>query len=184
MVIVLMRHGRPVLTPMSRIAPAEMKNWIEQYDLAVVETEGIPVMAIELARSAACVVASTAPRSLSSVRALGRAPTIVDPVFCEAQLPFAQSNFPRLSPNVWAAIFRLLWLCGYSSGSETLRAARKRAQDAAARLVSLAQHGNVLFVGHGIMNRLIANELVALGWVGPKKQKSKYWSSNAYRFNV
>lgn len=34
------------------------------------------------------------------------------------------------------------------------------------------------------MNRLIANELVALGWVGPKKLESKYWSSNAYRFYV
>lgn len=179
-----MRHGRPVLTPMRRVAPAEMKTWIEQYDLAVVDTEGIPVAAVELARSAACVVASTAPRSLSSAQALGRAPTIVDPVFCEAQLPFAQSHFPRLSPHVWAAIFRLLWLCGYSSGSETLRSARKRAHDAAARLAELARQGKVLFVGHGIMNRLIANELAALGWVGPKKQESKYWSSNVFRFNV
>jgi len=182
MKIILMRHGEPVLTQSGRITPAEMEGWIEHYNLAEVEADSVPIAGLQWLDSTTCIVASTAPRALSSVHALGHTASVVDAVFCEAQLPFAVWRFPRLSPFVWAALFRLFWFFGYSRGSESIQVAKARARIAARKLIALAGQGPVLLVGHGIMNRLIAKELIALGWSGPAKQQSKYWSASVYRF--
>jgi broad specificity phosphatase PhoE len=179
--IILMRHGRPILTRTGRIAPIDMQGWIEQYDLSVVQADGIPTASQTLADSAACIAASTAPRALSSLRALGHTPVVTDAIFCEAQLPFALWRFPRLPPAVWAALFRLLWFCGYTRGAASLQATQARAKQAAGKLAVLAEAGPVVLMGHGIMNRLIARELVALGWSRPAKHGSKYWSAGVYR---
>jgi broad specificity phosphatase PhoE len=180
--IILMRHGRPVLNQSGRITPAEMEGWIEHYNLAEVEADGAPNDGLSWLDSTTCIVASTAPRALSSVQALGYAPSVIDAVFCEAQLPFAVWRFPRLSPVVWAAFFRLFWFFGYSRGSESIQVAKVRARIAALKLIALAGQGPVLLVGHGIMNRLIAKELIALGWAGPAKHRNSYWSASVYRF--
>lgn len=180
MKIILMRHGKPVLAQWGRIAPVEMGRWIEQYNFSEVQQHGIPVASRKQANSATVVVASTASRSISSVQALGLTPTIVDATFCEAQLPYALWLFPRLSPVVWAAIFRLAWMFGYSRGSDSIHATRIRAKTAAQKLISLANTETVLLVGHGIMNRLIARELIAIGWIGAAKHESKYWSTSIY----
>ncbi|MGZ8951502.1 MAG: histidine phosphatase family protein [Methylobacter sp.] len=145
-----------------RITPAEMERWIEHYNLSEVEADSAPIAGLQWLDSTTCIVASTAPRALSSVQALGHTASVVDAVFCEAQLPFALWRFPCLSPFVWAT--------------------KTRAKTAARKLVSLAEQGPVLLVGHGIMNRLIAKELIALGWVAPAKHQGKYWSAGVYRF--
>lgn len=180
MKITLMRHGKPVLAQTGWIAPVEMERWIECYNLSEVEVDSVPTTSLHLANSAACIVASSARRALSSVQTLGHTASVVDGVFCEAQLPFALWRFPRLSPFVWAAFFRMLWLFGYSRGADSIRVTQARAQTAAHKLIALAESGPVLLVGHGVMNRLIAKELRALGWSGPTKQGSKYWSASVY----
>jgi broad specificity phosphatase PhoE len=182
MEIILMRHGKPIVDQLARIAPVEMGRWIESYNLSVVETDNVPAASLHLAASPAIVVASTSSRTLSSVQALGRIPVITDPLYCEAELPFTLWRFPRLSPFIWVAFFRLLWFCGYSRGTASLQATQTRARVAAQRLISLAEQGNVLLVGHGIMNRLIGKELIALGWSCLKKQKRSYWSAGIYWF--
>jgi len=182
MKIILMRHGKPVLAQTGRIKPAEMERWIEHYNLSQVKAGSAPFAGLQWIDSATCIVASTTPRALSSVQALGYTASVVDAVFCEAQLPFALWRFPRLSPFVWAAFFRLFWFLGYSRGSESVQATKTRAKTAARKLVALAEQGPVLLVGHGIMNRLIAKELIALGWVAPAKHQGKYWSAGVYRF--
>jgi hypothetical protein len=184
MEIILMRHAKPILSEDGWIAPAEMERWIEHYDLSEVEAEGIPVVSLTLASSAALIVASTASRALSSVQALGHTPLVADTIFCEAPLPFALWRFPRLSPFVWCAFFRLLWFFGYSRGSASLQATQIRAKAAAHKLISLAENGTVLLMGHGIMNHLIAKELIALGWASPSKLKNKYWSASVYRLQT
>jgi len=160
-----------------------MKHWIEHYNLSEVEADGVPITSasLRLANSAVSIVASTAPRALSSVQALGHTVSVADAAFCEAQLPYALWRFPRLSPFVWAAFFRLLWFFGYSRGSDSIQVTKARAKTAAQKLISLAEKGPVLLVGHGIMNHLIAKELVALGWTGPAKRESNYWSASVYR---
>ncbi len=182
MEIILMRHGRPASVDRGHIAPVDMERWIEHYNRSLVETDGVPAASLELAGAAACIVASTASRALSSVEALGHTPAIADAIFCEAQLPFAPWRFPRLSPFVWAAFFRLLWFWGYANGSESLREASTRARAAARKLVALAGEGPVLLMGHGIMNHLIAKELRTAGWSGPTIPKIGYWSAGVYRF--
>lgn len=181
MKITLIRHGEPVLARTGRITPIEMEHWIELYNLAEVKAGSAPIAGLQWLDSATCIASSTAPRALSSVQALGHTASVVDAVFCEAQLPFALWRFPRLSPFVWAAFFRLFWFFGYSRGSESMQATKIRAKTAALKLIALAEQGPVLLVGHGIMNRLIAKELIALGWTGPAKHQSKYWGASVYR---
>jgi len=179
-----MRHGEPVLAQTGRITPFEMARWIEHYNLAEVEAGSAPITSLQWLDDPACIVASTAPRALSSVQALGYTASLVDDLFCEAQLPFALWRFPRLPPFVWAAFFRLFWFFGYSRGSESIQITKERAKTAARKLIALAEQGPVLLVGHGIMNRLIAKELIALGWNGPAKHRNNYWGASVYRLQT
>jgi hypothetical protein len=57
-----------------------------------------------------------------------------------------------------------------------------RASTAARRLQSLASEGPVLLLGHGFMNRMIAKQLVADGWVRQKRNGSQYWSVTVYLY--
>lgn len=179
-----MRHGKPVLHQSGWIAPAEMAYWIEHYNLSKVKTEGAPIASLQLANFAACIVASTAQRAPSSVHALNHTVSITDSVFCEAQLPFELWRFPRLPPSVWVLFFRLLWLLGYSRGADSIRVTKIHAKSAAHKLIALTKNGTVLLVGHGIMNRLIAKELNALGWAGPKKQESHFWGASVHELQT
>lgn len=180
MSIILMRHGRPLLKPSAWIAPAAMGEWIADYERASVAAEP-PVDSLALARTADCLISSTAPRALSSLAAMGLQAHLSDACFGEAGLPFALWRRPRLPPILWAACFRLLWLCGYARGSESLAAARLRASKAAQTLLKFAEQGSVLLLGHGVMNRLIAAELRAAGWSSDKQQRNAYWSASIYR---
>ncbi len=92
-------------------------------------------------------------------------------------------KLPRLSPFTWAFILRVLWLCGYSRNVESASTARIRASTAAKRLQSLASDGPVLLLGHGFMNRMIANQLVADGWARQKRNDSQYWSATVYQYD-
>lgn len=161
------------------VTPAQMEQWIERYNLSEVGPQDIPAKGQLLMRSAKIVVTSTASRAISSARVLGRQPDFMDPLFCEADLPFAVINFPRLPPNVWAAIFRIFWFFGYARNAESMRCTKIRAKAAAKKLVALAEEGSVLLIGHGIMNRLIAKELSAMEWCG-EKPRSGYWGVSTY----
>ncbi|MBV6288372.1 histidine phosphatase family protein [Pseudomonas aegrilactucae] len=179
--IILMRHGQPDLVMAGKLSALDMKRWIEQYDLSEIIDQPAPEVSVALAATARVIVSSTAPRALTSVRALGLQPVLVDAMFCEAQLPHGRWTLPRLSPFTWAFILRVLWLCGFSGKVESARTAKMRANAAAQRLQSLADEGPVLLLGHGIMNRMIAKQLEAAGWVRQQGNGSRYWSATAYR---
>jgi hypothetical protein len=72
----------------------------------------------------------------------------------------------RLSPTLWAAFFRVMWLLGISRNAEPLEVAKHRAFQAARILVAYAKESNgpVLLMGHGVMNRLIAKN--SYRWAG------------------
>ncbi|PSS58699.1 histidine phosphatase family protein [Pseudomonas sp. BBP2017] len=179
--IILMRHGQPDLIMTGNVSALDMKRWIEHYDLSEIKSHPAPKVSVALAASAKVIVSSTAPRALTSVRALGLQPVVVDEVFCEAQLPHGRWTLPRLSPFTWAFILRILWFCGFSGKVESACEARMRASTAAQRLQSLADEGPVLLLGHGIMNRMIANQLEAAGWMRQQRNGNSYWSATAYR---
>jgi len=87
----------------------------------------------------------------------------------------------KLSPKFWAVFFRILWLLGYSRNSETYSEAKNRAVDAAKVLTELAnEYEKVIFVGHGVFNRILAKELRKTGWAGPRNPGSKHWGFGIY----
>lgn len=176
-----MRHGQPLLAPGAPITAARMGEWIGRYNLSRVNAENVPSANVRIANSALTIVTSTSVRAISSVEALGQQPSLSEELFCEAELPYGRWRFLRLPPAAWAGFFRLLWFLGYSNECEALGAARKRAKAAANRLVSLAAKGPVLLVGHGIMNRLIAKELISMGWSGPSNPSNAHWGCGVYR---
>ena len=180
MQITLMRHGKALFHETHWLAPCEMERWIGRYNRSEVEPADIPATSAKAAMAASAMATSTASRALSSVQALGLEATVADAIFCEAQLPFALWRFPNLPPQFWAAFFRLLWVFGYARGSDSIQATKTRAKVAAEQLISLAQKGPVLLVGHGIMNRLIAQELLDSGWANCTKHTSGYWSTSVY----
>jgi broad specificity phosphatase PhoE len=181
--IILMRHGQPNLAVIDKVSALDMERWIEQYNLSEIVNQPAPEASVQLAATAKVIVSSSAPRALTSVRALGLQPLLVDAIFCEAQLPHGRWTLPRLSPFTWAFILRILWLCGFSGTVESARKARIRANTAAQRLQSLASEGPVLLLGHGFMNRMIAKQLEAAGWTRQKSNGNRYWSATAYRMD-
>jgi broad specificity phosphatase PhoE len=107
---------------------------------------------------------------------------VTDARFREAGLPSAFASDVRLRPDIWAAVARSAWFCGWSNGGESFTAARQRAEEAARMLTSRADaQGSVVVVGHGMMNILIARRLRASGWSGPRIPSPRHWSFGVYR---
>ena len=178
-----MRHGQPQLDEVGKLSALDMKDWIEHYNQSEITRQPAPDASLQLAATATVIVSSSAPRALTSVKALGLKPSFVDALFCEAQLPYGHWKLPRLSPFTWAFVLRLLWLCGYSPGVESVATAKGRACAGAQQLQSMASEGTVLLLGHGLMNRMIAKQLAADGWTREKPSGSRYWSAQVYHYD-
>jgi len=187
MEIILARHGRPNFSHRSWITPRQMKDCIQVYNQANVHVSEAPSDALAKARGCGIVVSSTLLRCTQSAQALVHSNQlfVTDVVFCEAELPSGSWNAPRLPFAMLAALFRLAWFLGYSCNAESLLQTKARARRAARRLIELAvQHRSVFFVGHGIINMLIAKELLALGWFGSARPVAKYWRYSVYQSPV
>ncbi len=182
MKIVLLRHGKSGLLPWSWIYAQDLGNWICAYNSAGIRDAFPPPAAVNAARACNVLVTSDLLRSVESGRALGcGAPLLSNGQFREAELPFTSRALLKMPPAVWAITFRFLWSFGFSTNGETILAFQKRAKNAALELISLARsHGSVLLVGHGLINRYIARELLAAGWRGPRRTKIRYWGFTEY----
>jgi len=185
MEIILMRHGKPAYEGSPKVTSHEMANWITEYDISDTGDNMPPESSKRLASSALQIISSPLPRTLSSLRALGCEPDVVDEAFREADLPVFAIPGIRLSPSLWAALFRVMWICGFSRKVESMRIAKRRAKHAANILVRCAKisDGPVLLMGHGVMNRLIARELRSLGLKEHRCQGNGYWNARRYRFH-
>lgn len=179
MTITLMRHGKPDHSLPGRRSALAMVEWCEAYDLAEI-CDLPPERSLRLAAEATVIVTSTLPRAQSSLAKLGRSPSRIDEIYREVALPVMPLAFPALSPQLWLPLLRAMWLFGYAGQVESYAEAKQRAAMAAEQLIQLATEGDVLLVGHGIMNKLIARHLRHLGWLGEKHASSRYWSSAIY----
>lgn len=179
-----MRHGKPTYRGFPKVTSAEMVDWVAQYNLSDTGSDTPPGASKLMASSASQIVSSTLLRAISSLKALGCEPDIIDDVFREAELPLFRIPGFRISPLNWATFFRVMWLCGLSRKVEPLTMAKKRAVKAANILNTCAKNANgpVLLMGHGIMNRLIARELIASGWKEHCHPGKEYWSAGIYKF--
>jgi broad specificity phosphatase PhoE len=96
----------------------------------------------------------------------GNSPDLIDALFCEAELPVVNIPYMRCTPQLWSIIFRLFWLVGVSKNAESVGLFKQRVSLASAKLEQLVQeHETVLLVGHGVLNRFLAKQLLATGWV-------------------
>lgn len=178
-----MRHGKPTFTGARKVACREMPDWIAQYNLSDTGNDSPPESSSVPALKALQVISSPLPRAISSLKALGYEPDLIAEVFREADLPVYFIPGMRLSPLCWASLFRFMWICGMSRKAESFRMAKSRAARAADILVKLAgkHNGPVLLMGHGIMNRLIAKQLISSGWKEQSRSGSGYWSAGIYK---
>lgn len=184
MEIIILRHGKPNIPSLDRISPFAFSEWVNSYNASGLCSLSKPTLAAsEIANKSKVVVCSDLPRSIQSAKALNiKDITLQSSMFNEAGLPTSGLKFPWLSPKTWAVIFRILWLLGYSKNSESFNETKARARQAANKLIELAEiESRVLFVGHGVYNRMIANELKAKGWSGPKSPGTKHWSFGVYK---
>lgn len=181
MKIILMRHGKPALENYHAVAARDMVDWIADYNRSEIGTDAATQEAIAAVRDIGLATTSSAPRALTSLAALGKAPASEDTTFREAALPVVRVPLLRLSPFIWAFVFRLLWLCGVTKDSESYAQAKRRSRQAADKLAALASgRDSVLLLGHGFMNRLIARQLLLQGWVEVSKSGSGYWGFAVY----
>jgi broad specificity phosphatase PhoE len=83
---------------------------------------------------------------------------------------------------LWAGVARARWFCGWAPGVESFGHARERAQRAARMLQLRAEQEeeDVVVIGHGLMNALIAAQLWALGWHGPSFPSRSHWGFGTY----
>ena len=184
MEIIILRHGKPIIPSLSKISPLEFSEWVNTYNSAGLSPSSKPTVdVINISKKCNAFVCSELPRSIESANALEiNEITLKSALFNEAGLPVSNLRFPLLSPKAWAVIFRILWVFGYSKNSESFSEAKVRAAESADKLKELAYEKSVvLFVGHGVYNRMIAKELNASGWSGPKNPGTKHWSYGVYK---
>lgn len=170
-----MRHGEPQHRGEPKVSYRQMFEWIDSYNRSSTGSDRPSEIAQILAYRALTFLSSPLPRALSSLKTLGCEPGLIDEVFREAELPVFRIPGLRLSPFYWAALFRVLWLCGLSGEAECVSVAKKRAAKAAED-----SDGPVLLMGHGIINRFIAKELIASGWKEQTRQGKGYWGAGVY----
>lgn len=184
MKIVIVRHGKPDVPDFEKLKACELNTWIDSYNAAGIVQKPPPVRTIEIATQCRAVVCSDFPRSTQSAAALNVKVLHSASLFREVCLPYAKWNLLRLSPYTWALLFRIFWALGYSSHGESFRSFQLRASAGAEKLKQLAtEHGSVLFVGHGLINKFIAKELLSSGWKGPRSPGWKHWAFGVYSYN-
>jgi len=183
MEIAILRHGKPDAPAKKRISASAFIDLITDYNASSLSKSSVPTdNALSYANECGAIVCSNLKRSLDSAKALDKEKVILsDQLFVEAGLPSANWRLLKLSPSLWAVIFRVLWLFGYSNNSESIIEVKSRASQGVNELTELAQkHQRVLFVGHGVFNRLLVKELRTRNWSGPKNPGSTHWSFEVY----
>lgn len=185
MKIVLMRHGAPRVRFNEKMAAADFRHWVARYQLAGLDELSLCQRAVAVAQECAAIVCSDLPRSLESAARL-RAGEVVysNALMRELEMPYCSGRWstPALPTAFWLVTFRALWLAGYHGHVESRRQVADRVSAATGKLIDLAcEHRSILFVGHGMINHLLARELLARGWQGPRRPGRAHWQYGVYK---
>ena len=185
MKLIVLRHGQPDCPKTGLISSVEFQAWVQKYDESSLTKASRPDRELlDLASSASLVVCSSLKRSVDSGKLLANSDQIlINSIFNEAELPVNNWRGVNLTSSFWLIILRVLWFLGYSNGAESRSEAGVRATRAAQMLSELSsEHGHLMFVGHGIFNRLLGEALLDLGWKAQRRSQSRYWSYAVYEF--
>jgi len=167
--IILLRHAK-VKIDIPFIYSRQMKEFIEVYNQAPVEFDDVSDALKSIINSVDIVLSSELSRTKETLKYLGKEAQHSDTIFNEAELPYANGKIVKLPATVWAALFRIMWIFGYSKQSESYKEAKVRAKLSADTLIAYAKSNkSVLLVGHGVMNKLISKELIDSGVTLVKK---------------
>jgi broad specificity phosphatase PhoE len=183
MEITLIRHGKSLWTENKPITAQEFRNWVEQYDSqGVYEEKSYPPETLRKIRAATIVITSDLKRSKDSAEYIKPNGTVIsNSLFRETEMPFVKIGGLRLHASIWGVILRCLWFMGCSNRCESVSGAKRRAEAAASFLAKSAlEHYNVVLVGHGFFNRMIAKELIKNGWIGKRQSGARHWYSTTY----
>lgn len=176
--IILVRHGPPEFDDTKNIESAGLQKALAEYAESVVtERPRREIPAQGAGAEGQIAVCSELVRSRSSATLLGFGGVTVSPLLNESLLPYPDVLPFRMPWRIVLALFRIAWLFGYKQNAPGIRKDRNRARQAGDWLINLAQtHGEVVVFGHGIMNRLIARQLINDGWNKEMTCGSGYWS--------
>ena len=184
--IKILRHGITNLPEWNKIHSSRMSEWIEAYNTAGVKNESTqPCQEMLREFSHKFIVCSNLTRSTHSAKIIGyQSPHLIDGMFREAELPKIQLPMIRLTPHAWSMVFRVFWFVGASPNAESVEKFKPRVSLAAEKLIQLAKnHDSVLLIGHGIINRFLAKELIASGWSGEEAPNgNKYWGHKYWEY--
>lgn len=197
MEIILLRHGKPDVKLSGNVNSVTLKVMADEYENSGVSAgeekpeNKLSQMYREIFNHSCFYVCSNLKRSQESAKLLGFANVdMKDSLFNESDIPlfnryFIIFNKIKLPVLMWVIILRLLWLFGFKQNGESIIEAKKRAEIAANKLIGLAyEHKKVVLIGHGLFNRLIANQLRRKDWQGPKSPGKKFWQSGVYRYSL
>ena len=176
MTLTLIRHAPVIADWNVRLSSSQLRGWITDYDTAPIDPTPPDAVVQKLLQQSDYIVASSLSRTHDSLALLGITSDTTDPLFDEAPIPSSDGHWLRLKPNQWLVWYRILWMIGLLRGDASFRAVRTRAEQAADRLITLAEeHGDVVLMGHGGINHLIGRVLRRRGWNVEAKGGVKNW---------
>ena len=184
MEIILLRHGKPEVPLQEKMSARSFRQWVYKYNHAGLSSQSKPSGSTQsIASRCDAVVCSSLPRSLESAQLISKKGIMLSSsLFNEAGLPIVRWKHLKLTPKVWAVLFRVMWLLGYSYGSESYKQSKVRADKSVKMLEKFAgEYEAVLLVGHGVYNKILAKKLKANGWQGPGNPDVKHLGVSVYK---
>jgi broad specificity phosphatase PhoE len=178
--VVLVRHGPSAHIHRGALDRDGVRRWRDAYDAAgiVVDCEP-PQSVIALAADATHIIASDLPRAIESARRLAPKREIrISELMREAPLPIPR--WPtRLPLAGWGAAIYVTWGYDRIRGADRTGEHWARAASAAKWLAELGGTGDTtLVVTHGVFRRLLAEQLLGLGWMATERRGGyRHWSS-------
>jgi len=182
MKITLIRHAEVDISKNALAYAFELKKWLNIYNNAEIKEHFVAKDEIsKIFDHSHQIICSELKRSSDSVLLYDKTIDIKDSLFNEADLPYANWGLVKLPLIAWAFLFRFMWLFGYEENGESLTKAKQRAIKATDLLVKSSEKNiSVTLLGHGLINRLIAKELVSRGWTAQNKMGTKNWDYGVF----
>jgi broad specificity phosphatase PhoE len=178
--LLLIRHGRSAHVHHGGWVDAfGVRQWRAVADEAGIEAEDMPPVALakEVER-AELVVSSDLPRAVASAERLAPGRSIVpSPLLRETPLDIPQLPV-RLPLELWELLIHVGWGYRILTRADAHPEEIRRAATAVGLLADLAQErSSIAVVTHGVFRRLLASQLLAVGWRGDgKPRRYHHWS--------
>jgi len=178
--IILIRHGPPNFNHNQIVTSDNVKRLLDAYAASNVTTVCGDRFLNSLSKQNPVALTSELPRAIDTAKQLELSPVITSHLLNESELPYPNKLFVKLPWRIFLVIYRIAWYFGYRKNVAGKLADIARSK-AGADLIEQHLTGDrpVVVIGHGIMLRLIKQQLSARGWIKETESGSGYWSITA-----